>query len=204
MDGGYDNGYRSCQCFWGSNPGSYIKLLCGRVPSLAGMKILDAGCGEGKNAVFLAGRGATVEAVDMSELAIQNARRHWKDCSQVQWRCEDIRQVLVSSQNYDIVVAYGLLHCFPSTVEVRDVLARIQEATNCSGYNVICAFNDRYQELDAHPGFTPSLLSHEDYLNSYSVGWEVIAESDADLSEQHPHNNIQHTHSMTRILARKL
>jgi len=204
MGGGYDDGYRACQCFWGSEPGSYVRLLCDHVPSLAGMKVLDAGCGEGKNAAFLASRGAAVEAIDVSELAIQNGQRVWKDRSRVLWRCEDIRQVQLPSQCYDVVVAYGILHCLPSTADLRAVLARLQEATRPSGYNVICAFNDRYQELSAHPGFAPSMLSHAGYLSCYSASWEVLAESDANLSERHPHNNVRHTHSMTRILARKV
>jgi SAM-dependent methyltransferase len=204
MNGGYDDGYRECQCFWGLEPGSYVKLLCNQLPSAVGLKVLDAGCGEGKNAAFLADRGATVEAIDVSDQALQNGRRFWNGQSGIQWRCADIRHISLPSGSYDIVVAYGLLHCLPSIGELRKVLARLQDATRTLGYNVICAFNDRHQELHAHPGFSPSLLSHPEYLGYYSTGWEVIAESDLDLVEKHPHNKIEHRHSMTRILARKV
>lgn len=204
MDGGYDEGYRECECFWGTEPGSYVKLLCKYVPSFIGLRVLDAGCGEGKNAVFLADRGGVVEAVEVSELALQNGRRLWNDSGPVKWSCADIRQLTLPRAHYDIVVAYGLLHCLPSITDARIVLEDLQKATRASGYNVICAFNDRHQELNAHPGFAPSLLAHEEYLRYYAAGWEVLTESDTDLMEQHPHNKIQHTHSMTRILARKL
>jgi hypothetical protein len=33
--------------------------------------------------------------------------------------------------------------------------------------------------------------------------WEIQYESDEDLEESHPNNNIAHSHSITRILARK-
>ena len=102
-----------------------------------------------------------------------------------------------------MVIAYGLLHCLPSAAEVHDLITRLQNATRQSGYNVICAFNDRHQELHAHPGFSPSLLSHADYLARYA-SWKMLKESDSDLTERHPHNNLEHTHSMTRILARKV
>lgn len=49
MSGGYDNGYRNCQCFWGIVPGSFVNLLCDRLPSVFGLKVLDAGCGEFRN-----------------------------------------------------------------------------------------------------------------------------------------------------------
>ena len=58
IDGGYDSGYRACPCFWGSDPGSLVSRLATIVPSFTGLQVLDAGCGEGKNAIFLAGKGA--------------------------------------------------------------------------------------------------------------------------------------------------
>jgi len=62
--------------------------------------------------------------------------------------------------------------------------------------------NSRYQELEAHPAFRPCLLSHAVYRELYS-GWQFLHLSDTDLTEVHAHNNMLHTHSMTRMLARK-
>lgn len=202
MNGGYDDGYSGCPCFWGSDPGSLVKLLCSHLGSLEGLRILDAGCGEGKNAVFLAQKGACVDAVDISELAIHNGRKHWPDVTGVNWRIADIQSVEFADQQYDIVIAYGLLHCMPSEHHIRQILSRLQSATRTGGYNVICAFNSRSQDLRAHPEFKPVLLSHSDYSLSYR-GWRLISDSDADLTEQHPHNRIVHKHSLTRILAQR-
>ena len=53
--GGYDDGYRNCPCFWGTEPGSLRKSCCAiHVVSVSrASPMLDAGCGEGKNAAFL-------------------------------------------------------------------------------------------------------------------------------------------------------
>ncbi len=203
MNGGYDDGYKDCPCFWGTEPGSLVRVLRHHLGSINGFAVLDAGCGEGKNAVFLAAGGAVIDALDVSFLAIQNGRRHFTDQAGIRWRVGDIREMDLPQNHYDVVIAYGLLHCLPSVAEVRDVIVRLQNATRSSGYNVICAFNDRRQELHAHLGFSPSLLSHADYIAAYA-SWEVLNESDSDLTERHPHNNLEHTHSMTRILARKV
>jgi SAM-dependent methyltransferase len=203
MSGGYDDGYRGCPCFWGNEPGSLVRVLCDQIGSVRGFAILDAGCGEGKNAAFLAAGGAVIDAFDVSVLAIQNGQRYFADRVGIRWRVGDIRETDLPQNHYDVVIAYGLLHCLPSAAEVRDVINRLQDATASSGYNVICAFNDRRQELHAHPGFSPALLSHADYMAAYA-SWEVLRESDLDLTERHPHNNLKHTHSMTRILARKV
>jgi|SRR5579884_1696396 len=202
MNGGYDDGYRECACFWGTEPASYVRLLHGKIPTFSGMNILDIGCGEGKNAVFLATQGARVDAIDISPLAISNGRRRWPDVVGVRWQIGDALTIVLRDQHYDVVIAYGLLHCLDNTAEIGCVVDKLKRATRPSGYLVLCAFNDRMQDLTAHPGFHPCLLSHADYMR-FLNGWEIIAESDSDLTERHPHNNIEHTHSLTRILARK-
>ena len=69
MNGGYDAGYIACPCFWGRSPGSLVRLLDKYIVDFSGMEVLDAGCGEGKNAAFLSQRGARVRAIDVSEAA---------------------------------------------------------------------------------------------------------------------------------------
>jgi predicted nicotinamide N-methyase len=58
IDGGYDDGYSACPCFWGSSPGSLVRALLDNNPLLAGRAVLDLGCGEGKNANAFALAGA--------------------------------------------------------------------------------------------------------------------------------------------------
>jgi hypothetical protein len=100
-------------------------------------------------------------------------------------------------------VAYGLLHCLNDVGTVTATVRALQLWTAPGGWNVVCSFNDRHQELaEAHPGFQPTLLPHETYVNYYS-GWELLFSSDQDLYETHPHNSIPHGHSMTRLIARK-
>ena len=203
MRGGYDEGYERCDCFWGTEPGSFLKLMTRYENSFAGRKVLDAGCGEGKNAVFLARLGADVDAVDVSIVAIENGRRMWKREAKVRWIVADIRYLKLP-QKYDIAVAYGLLHCLNDRTEVLAAISALQAATVRGGYNILCMFNNRHQQLDkAHSGFHPCLLDHHEYLFSYA-SWHVLAQSDSDLTERHPHNNIAHTHSMSRLLAKKV
>ena len=203
MSGGYDEAYKRCGCLWGTEPGSFLRLLTHYVPSLTGQRVLDAGCGEGKNAVFLAQLGAIVDAVDVSVVAIKNGRKFWKQQATVRWVVADIRHLKLTHK-YDVAIAYGLFHCFPDRAEVLAGISTIQAATVRGGYNIVCAFNNRHQQIGkAHPGFRPCLLDHREYLSAYE-SWHVLAQSDLDLTERHRHNNIDHTHSLSRILAKKL
>lgn len=200
--GGYDSGYAMCPCFWGTEPGSLVKAFAARLPSLAGLHVLDLGCGEGKNAAYLAQLGANVEAIDVSEFAISNALAAHSGVRNITWKVEDAVSFTPSRADFDAVVLYGILHCLKDHHEVEAVVARIKRYTKSGGYNVACAFNDRSQDLTAHPGFKPILLPHNHYLSLYQ-DWTILEASDQDLTESHPDNLRAHTHSMTRMLVRK-
>ena len=47
------------------------------------------------------------------------------------------------------------------------------------------------------------LLPHHAYKQMYS-DWRILVSSDTDLHETHPHNQILHTHSMTRLITTKM
>jgi hypothetical protein len=114
----------------------------------------------------------------------------------------DICEVNLPDAFYDIVIAYGLMHCLPNKLAILDTIRRLQKCTKTRGYNVIVSFNDRSQDLSAQPELKPCLIEHSDYIEMYRE-WELIQSSDEDLQETHPNNNIVHVHSMTRLLARK-
>jgi 2-polyprenyl-3-methyl-5-hydroxy-6-metoxy-1,4-benzoquinol methylase len=198
-DGGYDPGYRACACFWGLQPASLVRAFLVSHPDLHGVNVLDAGCGEGKNAAALAQAGASVDAIDISPLALEHAQASWPALATVRWRLADITSPSVALGQYDLVVAYGLLHCLPSASAIHQTVRNLQAHTATNGQHIICAFNDRSQDLRAHPTFSPTLLNHKDYLAFYA-DWAILTATDSDLHERHPDNEIPHHHSLTRIL----
>jgi len=200
--GGYDSGYKNCDCFWGKKPGSLIGKLEDNISSFYNKRVLDAGCGEGKNACYIANKGAYVDAVDISLHAIKNGKIIWGKIDRINWMIRDICKFDFNYQYYNIVIAYGLLHCIDSMKNISILINKLMVATANNGYFIFCAFNDRHQDLSAHPGFKPTLIGHTDYLNFFK-DWDILFSSDEDLYETHPHNNIPHSHSLTRILAKK-
>lgn len=202
MDGGYDDGYRACPCFWGKNPGSLLIRLKSYQPSFSNLAVLDAGCGEGKNAEFLAAEGAKVHAIDVSELALKNAQNTIPHNWSISWVIADISTLPLPPNYYDIIVAYGLLHCLKSSEQIVSTVKKFQTATRVGGRHIVCAFDIGQHDLAAHPGFTPTLLSHSTYLSFYA-GWEIEYATSEQLYETHPNNNLPHTHSLTRIIVRK-
>jgi tellurite methyltransferase len=191
-----------CECFWGDQPSRFVVMLRNRLGTFAGLDVLDAGCGEGRNGAFVASLGGRVLAIDVSSVALHNGRRRWEGIDGIDWILGDVGNSSWGADRFDVVIAYGLLHCI-SRPYLPVVLDRLQKATKPGGYNVVCAFNDRLQDLMGHPApFRPTLLPHQWYLNQY-VGWQIVAASDEDLYEQHPPINVNHGHALTRILARR-
>jgi cyclopropane fatty-acyl-phospholipid synthase-like methyltransferase len=164
--------------------------------------VLDLGCGEGKNAAFLASQGCVVEAWDISAAALNNAKAAWPDIP-VRWRHKDVLSITTDLRKFDLVLAYGLYHCL-SPEAIISTIANVQRATVPDGYNITVCYNNRMQDniASAHPAFHPTCLPHAEYVRAYT-DWRTIEASDEDLTERHPTNMIQHTHSMTRLLVQQ-
>jgi cyclopropane fatty-acyl-phospholipid synthase-like methyltransferase len=92
--------------------------------------ILELGCGEGRNAVYLAKRGFSVTAVDSSPVAIENAKKLANDIS-VEFICEDVLRYK-SNKKYDLVYDSGLFHHLspPRRLTYKDL---VKQALNPGG-----------------------------------------------------------------------
>jgi tellurite methyltransferase len=200
VSGGYEDGYAKCPCFWGRSPGSLVRRFLSEAPSVEGLDVVDLGCGEGKNAYAFATAGARVLAIDCSEAALANAQREFSHPS-ITWIKCDAGAFLVKSKPFDIAIIYGLLHCLQSALSLADFVNLAIHKTRSPGYHIVAAFNDGPHDMTAHPGFLPTLVSHDFLLGLYARH-ALICASNEVLHETHPHNNICHFHSITRLIAR--
>jgi 2-polyprenyl-3-methyl-5-hydroxy-6-metoxy-1,4-benzoquinol methylase len=163
------------------------------------IRLRDLGCGEGKNAAAFAQAGALVVAVDCSVFALTNGQREFGH-AKIEWVLSDAETYLRKSDSFDVIVMYGLLHCLASRVAIASVLKLAISRTGIGGHHIVAAFNDGPHDLSAHPGFVPTLAPHNFYLKEYR-GHRIVSESNELLHETHPHNNIPHFHSLTRLIA---
>jgi tellurite methyltransferase len=201
-DGGYDDGYAQVPCFWGTNPGSFVSKYLQRHGDDLGARVLDLGCGEGKNAAAFAKAGYSVDAIDCSNIALTKAQKLFGELG-IRWHLCDARMLALSSMIYDVVVAYGLFHCLATIEEIACLIELTKVATKVGGHHIVCTFNTGSHDLSAHPNFAPTLASHEWYCRKYS-DWIISSATDEILQESHPHNNLPHHHSLTRLIAKRV
>ena len=69
----YENDYRREEYFWGVQPSNMCLKILELLPPIRPIKILDIGCGEGKDAVFFARCGYDVSAFDISEAGLPSS-----------------------------------------------------------------------------------------------------------------------------------
>jgi len=71
---------------------------------------IELGCGEGRNAVYMAKKGISITAVDISPVAIENAMKIASDSNvNIDFRYQDIIKDKICGQ-YDFAYDSGLLH----------------------------------------------------------------------------------------------
>lgn len=80
----WDARYASSDLVWGGEPNRYVTQYLAEVPP---GRAVDLACGQGRNAIHLAGRGWQVTGVDYSAVAIDRARQLAPD---ITWICADI------------------------------------------------------------------------------------------------------------------
>ncbi len=97
----WDERYSKKELVWSAEPNQvFHELVSGLTPGVA----LDLGCGEGRNAIFLAQSGWTVRAIDFSEVAIDKARRLARSLDiEVEWIAADVCEQTFEPGHFDLV-----------------------------------------------------------------------------------------------------
>ena len=101
--------------------------------SAGGLKVLEIGCGLGTDGVQFARAGAHYTGVDLTEAAVDLARRNfeWRNLPG-EFRTADAENLEFADDTFDVVYSHGVLHHTPDTAravgEVHRVLKQIGRA----------------------------------------------------------------------------
>ena len=71
----YEKWYECDGYYWGTQPADFLDELISLCPPAKDKKVLDIGCGEGKDAVFMAEKGYDVTAFDLTDNGIKKTHR---------------------------------------------------------------------------------------------------------------------------------
>ena len=106
---------------------------------LAPGRVLELGCGHGRNATYLASLGCSVDAVDFSARAIEWARERAKQAgTPVDFQCCSIFDAIFTEGSYDLVYDSGCFHHLPPHRR-KDYTGLVRAALKPGGsYGLVC------------------------------------------------------------------
>ena len=128
----WDNRYLTADRLWSGRPN--VQLVA-QAADLQPGDALDVGCGEGADAIWLAGQGWHVTAVDVSAVALDRAARHAAAqgselAARITWQQADLLSWDPAAAQFDLVSAQFMYLPHPA---FEDMCARLAAAVRPRG-----------------------------------------------------------------------
>jgi SAM-dependent methyltransferase len=152
-------------------PGQVVELADSAERSATPGRALDVGCGTGRDAVYLSGRGWSVTGVDAVPRAIDGARRRAQAANaEVTWVLGDVTRLetLGIGDGYSLVVDRGCFHGL-SDAERERCARGITTLTAPGARLLMFAFHPRRR------GLGPRGITREQIQDHFAEGWELVA-----------------------------
>ena len=183
----WDARYSSAHSLWSGNPN---RQLVTEAAGLAPGTALDAGAGEGADAIWLAERGWQVTAVDVSGVALGRAAEHAAKAgdevaARIRWQREDLREWIPPERAYDLVTSQ-YLH-LPGTLR-STLFAWLAAAVRDGGTLLIVGHHPMDLETTLQRPNHPELMFTGDDLVSEigGDGWEIVTNVAAEREATDP------------------
>ncbi|NEC66112.1 FAD-dependent oxidoreductase [Streptomyces sp. SID9727] len=183
----WDNRYRESHRIWSGKPNH---VLVREAEDLAPGRALDLGCGEGADAVWLAGRGWHVTATDISRVALARAAEHAAEAGvadRVDWQFHDLGATFPEGA-YDLVSAH-FLHSMGDLPRER-ILHRAARAVAPGGVLLIVG-HAGFPAWDHHHA-DMELPTPDEVLASLELPegeWEVLLREEHERAISDPDGN---------------
>lgn len=164
--------------------------------------IIEVGCGEGQNVLYLAKMGYS--DIDAFDLSVAGIAKLGKICEQNGLCINSFVSDLTTyefSKSYDCVISFATL-CFVEKVKWKQFILRAKEHTNQGGIHIIHIFTN---EVPASPDIAPFAvgLADEGEIKKLYEDWEILQFKSYVFDDEHP-NVPKHQHAVNKIVARKV
>ncbi|WP_448623599.1 FAD-dependent oxidoreductase [Geodermatophilus sp. URMC 64] len=199
----WDERYRSASGLWSGRPND---VLVAEAADLPPGRALDAGAGEGGDALWLAERGWRVTAVDLSEVALERGARAAEERGlgdRVEWRQADLAEEPPEAAAYDLVTS-AFLH---PPADVREkVIAGLAAAVAPGGTLLVVNHDPSDLALGIRQDARPEYFASAEELAALldPAEWDIeVAEARPRAArghEQHGHEG--HVHAVADAVLR--
>ncbi|MDO9391352.1 MAG: methyltransferase domain-containing protein [bacterium] len=194
----WERSYKNTEASTFGSPSLEIYEISNSLPKAS--RILDAGCGDGRNALFLAEKGFSVDAFDISASGIEKLTLLAKQKGiEINAWVQDLAEYDFKD-HYDLIISHGVLHLVTRDTWTGFVRG-MKSHTRINGVNVIVVFTDALPipaDLAQH---CIGLFAEKEIKNIYS-DWAVEYFKSYDFYDTHP-GGLKHHHAANKLIARK-
>lgn len=197
----YEKWYEGGGYYWGTEPADFCDELIKLCPPSKGKKVLDIGCGEGKDAVFMASKGYDVYAFDLTENGIRKTKllAEEKDVD-VKAYVDDIN-TFVTDEQFDIIYSSGTIQYLFEENKAA-FFEKIGNITKKNGFVFFNVFVEKpFLELPPDWDIEEKMWKSGE-LFSYFPDWK-FHRIDETIFEDNS-NGIPHYHCMDTIICEKI
>ena len=197
----YEKWYEGDAYYWGTEPAGFCNELIALCPPSTDKKVLDIGCGEGKDAVYMAVKGYDVTAFDLTENGIRKTLRLAEENGVTINAYVDDINVFETSEQFDIIYSSGTIQ-YLFDENKKGFFAKLERITKKNGIVFFNVFVEK-PFLELPPDWDKEeKMWKPGELFSYLPSWkfhridEVIFEDNS--------NGIPHYHCMDTIICEKI
>ena len=198
----YEKLYEGESYYWGTEPADFLdKLIALKTPGPE-MKVLDIGCGEGKDAVYMAQRGYTVAAFDLTVSGIRKTVKlaEERGVRQIRAYVDDIND-FESDEFYDIIYSTGTIQ-YLKKENIAGFFEKVKRMTKPNGLNYFNVFVEKpFMELPPDWDREEKMWKSGE-LFSWYADWKIHLIDEVIFEDNS--GGIPHFHCMDSILAEKI
>lgn len=200
MENAYNRRYSHDIYYWGTKPSPICFRVLELLPPGRRLRLLDIGCGEGRNAVFFARNGYHVTAFDSSPQGVEKTGRLAAEAGVPLEVFEGDINAYRLSEPFDVVFSVGVLQYIPEELR-QDILCNYREFTTPGGLNVFSVFVTKPfvpkapdAEATSHKWISGEILT---YYHDWKT--EMFVEEVFNCMS----SGVPHQHAVNRIVARR-
>lgn len=200
----YEEKYKGEEYYWGITPSKMCYEIMKLRPPIKPYRVLDIGCGEGKNAVFLAKNGYQVSAFDISDVGLDKARRLAEHSHvKIDFFKADINECQLGG-TFDIIFSSGVFH-YLEYERRKQLIDKLKARTSLHGIHAVNVFVDK-PFVEKAPDLEASEIQagawHSGELATYYHDW-FFHKFDETIFNCNS-GGIPHRHCMDVLIAEKM
>jgi tellurite methyltransferase len=170
---------------------------------LPGSKIIDLGCGQGSDSLFLAKNNFSVTAIDSSGVAIGQikAKKDELKFDNLEPICSDINDFTIERDKYQVIICRNVLNFLDKNQAIK-IIQNIKENIKSGGHIIIETFTENDPSFISDSKFA-SYFEEQELLKIFT-GFKIIYYlENTILDPGHLGFATPHKHGVARIIAQR-